>query len=498
MKKILLVCIILILSTSFISTDEIPYPFIYVPGMFDNGDLLTSDSLLVKNFNNKDGFYFNNYFTDKFRYEKEAFLCSSNIVRKKYNRLIVANLIGPYRTNISLWLMANRLFCLMQGRAPKSKNYKRLIDYEGNDFEAICIRSGKIITFRGLIEEIWAKYGKKVYFQKNKNKNIIVLNPDKKKKEIKDYYINENGYFNTPEEIKLNFVVHSSGGVALRRYIKMCKEENLPTNINIIINLSVPQKGARMLHQLKKAFPLLMEDAISNFWKNKDTKSITIKNKNNEDITFTYQELVKTTSVKMLYGNSKKAKFMRKLIGDYILYQIPFDGVKNVLGRDPALWDLHPNHRLIKTLNNTSIPSHIRIYNFIVLSAYAEMFANLGKYLKLEDNDGVVDYRDTELSHIPNGDKLQITDYIVKKANHIPFPYIKPVFELRETLFEYYGFLGILIKKKVTKDEGVTILYALMKAIMIEFGLDLEYLLKHENFSVIDYFAENPIDFMND
>jgi len=32
---------------------------------------------------------------------------------------------------------------------------------------------------------------------------------------------------------------------------------------------------------------------------------------------------------------------------------------------------------------------------------------------------------------------------------------------------------------------------------MNEFGLDLENVLKNENYSVIDYFSDNPTDFSN-
>ena len=107
----------------------------------------------------------------------------------------------------------------------------------------------------------------------------------------------------------------------------------------------------------------------------------------------------------------------------------------------------------------------------------------------------VVDFRDTGVDHIPDFNTLNNTDFIVNNANHIPFPYIKPVFELRETVTQYYGFLKILLKKDQSKDQGINLLYALLKAIMTEFGLDLEYLLENENYSVIDYFADNPINF---
>src|SRR4030042_4569393 len=101
LKKVIIIYLILINQITFMFSNNITYPFIYIPGMFDNGDLLTKDSLLVKNLNNLDGYYYNNYFKNN-DYDKEPFSCSSNIVESKYNRLIVANLIGPYRTNISI------------------------------------------------------------------------------------------------------------------------------------------------------------------------------------------------------------------------------------------------------------------------------------------------------------------------------------------------------------------------------------------------------------
>jgi len=150
---------------------------------------------------------------------------------------------------------------------------------------------------------------------------------------------------------------------------------------------------------------------------------------------------------------------------------------------------------LIKILSKTGIPENIKIYNFRVESANAKMFANLGKYLGLDKNDGAVDFRDTTLEGIPNYEKLIVKDYIIKGANHIPFPKIKPVFEMHQTMSDYYGFMKILLNGNYSKSEGVFILHGLMSAIMKEFGLDLEYVLKNENYSIIDYFADNPIDF---
>ena len=74
-------------------------------------------------------------------------------------------------------------------------------------------------------------------------------------------------------------------------------------------------------------------------------------------------------------------------------------------------------------------------------------------------------------------------------------PYIKPVFEMKETIDKNYGVLKILLKKNVSKEEGVIIIYLLFTAIMKEFGLELNKLMKEENYSVIDYFAENPVLF---
>ena len=491
LKKSLIIYLFIVFQINFMFSNNMPYPFIYIPGMFDNGDLLTRDSLLVKNLNNPEGYYYKNYFSKKYEYNNSPLVCSSNIIDSKYNRLIVANLIGTYRTNISIWLMSDRFFALMHGHAPKYKFYKILINYEGNDFDGTIKINNIQIYFKGIIEEVWAKYGKKVYYKKSLNKNRVVINPVNKN----NFYINQNGYFNDPSEIKFNFIVHSSGGIALRRFIQMCKKENLDNHINIIINLSVPQKGARLVYKLNNAFPLLLNDAMNNFWNNKESKTISITDKEGKTFNYSYNELIDKTKIEIIYGDSPKAKFYRKIIGNYILNKIPFDGHKRVLRGDPTLKDLHPGHRLIKTLNKEPMPNNIKIYNFRVKSAYAPMFKNLSKYLGLGENDGVVDFSDTGLDLIPNNRNLIIKDYIVKEANHIPFPYIKPIFELRETVSQYYGFLKILLKNNQSKQQGINLLHALLKAIMVEFGLDLEYLLENENYSVIDYFAENPIDF---
>ena len=54
LKKNIIVHIILIIQVYHMYSSQISFPFIYIPGMFDNGDLLTKDSLLVKNINNLD------------------------------------------------------------------------------------------------------------------------------------------------------------------------------------------------------------------------------------------------------------------------------------------------------------------------------------------------------------------------------------------------------------------------------------------------------------
>jgi len=482
--------IFFLLLNTLIFGNNMKYPFIYIPGMFDNGDKENSQSLLVKNLNHEDGYYYKNYFSASiYKYNKESLICSSNIVDAKYNRLAVCNFIGEYRTNISIWLMADRLFCFMQGRAPKGKNYNKIINHPGNDYSGECIRDGKMINFKGIIEEVWAKYGKRVYYKLENDKYYVVL-----KKKNCDFYENKEGYYDSPEQIKFNFVVHSSGGIALRRYIELCYEEDLPVNINLIINLSVPQKGARMLYNISDAFPDLIADTVNKVFSKKDEGFIIIKNKQNNEIKYTYRELIEKTRINLLYGNTNKAKILRKILGAYVIYNVPFDGYKSVLGNDPALKDLHPKSKLIKNLKKVAIPENISIYNFRVESAYAEFFIKIGKYLKLGKCDGVVDYNDTELNDLPNSDKLNIKDYIVDKANHIPFPYIKPVFELRDTVEEFYGFLGMLVKGRIEKEKGIILVYALMKVIMNEMNLDLDYLLKNEDYSVIDYFAEHPIE----
>jgi len=468
------------------SNENIKYPIIYIPGMFDNGDLLTKDNLLVKNLNNKDGFYYKEYFNEKNNYDDYEIFCGSNIVGGKYNRLVVANLIREIRTNISIFLMARRLYCLIEGKAPGYYNYDIITNHKGNDYSGFFKKNDLKVTFFGLKEEMWAKYGKKVYY-KAKGKEIRVSLT-----ETKNFYTNENWYFESPDNIKFNFVVHSSGGLAIREYIRILLNEKKSVPVKNIINLSVPQKGASMIFSLHKGFRNLIEYSTSSFFENKQNKSVTIESDGKEKV-YTYKELIEKTNVNLLYGDRPTADFLRALLSEYILFFIPFDGHSRVLGNDPALFDLHPKHMLVKNLNKTIIPEDINIYNYRVKSAYAPMFKNISKFLNLGENDGVVDYKDTSLELIPNYSKLHIKDIDVESANHIPLPYIKPLFELRETIENYYSVLGLLLKKKMSKEEAIDTVYALFTAIMIETGLDLKKFLANENYSVIDYFAENPI-----
>jgi hypothetical protein len=494
MKKIMMLLFsLLAFSTISINAEGI-YPFVYIPGMFDNGDFETPDSLLVQQCTAFGGFYDLNYFTDDFSYDKGPIHCSSTIVGSKYQRLSVVNTIGTYRTNIPLWLMGDRFFCLMQGKAPGLKSWRRLTNYEGNDYEGIINMDGNEIHFRGLIEEIWARYGKTVNFVRTKNGLRVTLESSSDGA-YAGSYSNPDGYFTKPDEIGFNLVVHSSGGIALRRYIQLCEKEGLNHHVKSIVNLSVPQQGASMKYALKRAFPKLIRQAMNKFEASIENGSITVASSTGAERTYTYSELAKMTRINMMYGDKAGAKLLRKIVGDYILYHIPFDGHKRVLGTDPALWDLDPRHRLIKMLGRVPLPEDIPIYNYKVLRAYAPMFVEVGKFLELGKNDGVVDYRDTGLDHLPNFNNLDITNYEVERANHIPFPYIEPLYELHDTVDQFYGFLKILVKEKMNRDEGVFVVHALLKAIIVEFGLDLEYFLENEDFSVIDYFAENPVDF---
>lgn len=72
-------------------------------------------------------------------------------------------------------------------------------------------------------------------------------------------------------------------------------------------------------------------------------------------------------------------------------------------------------------------------------------------------------------------------------------PYIKPLFEMIDTIDKNYLFLKVLIKEEVNKKDGVMIIYALFTEIMKEFGLDWDKIMKEENYSIIDYFVNNHI-----
>jgi len=268
------------------------------------------------------------------------------------------------------------------------------------------------------------------------------------------YFENKDGYFNSSSEIKLNVITHSSGGVALRRYFETCRNEKLDPHVNLIVNLSAPQKGARMNYQLKKAFPELINLAVNNLISKKGEKIILL----NENKEYTYEYLINKTNIMEISGSSLKARAFRKLIGDYILYNIPFDNKKSVLGKDTVLYDLHSNHMFIKKLNKTAIPESIRIYNYKVISPYSGFFNVISKCLGLGQNNGVVDILDTNLDNLSNYEKLWTMDVYVPKANHIPFPYIKSVFEIRATIEQNYSFLKIMLKGKFTKQEGLDII----------------------------------------
>ena len=121
------------------------------------------------------------------------------------------------------------------------------------------------------------------------------------------------------------------------------------------------------------------------------------------------------------------------------------------------------------------------------------MFEYISSCLNLDKNDGVVDYLDTELDHLPGYSNLAVTNIKVEKANHIPFPYIKPLYELEKTVSDYYPVLKIMLKKKSSRENDIKIIHAFLSALMNELGLNLKEFLEHENYSVIDYFADNPV-----
>jgi len=460
------------------------YPFLYIPGMFDNGDLFNDEYAVAKTLNSVDGFYYTTYFSTGNVYDKEPLIIGSSIVNTKFQRLSVANLLGPRRQNISLYTMTDRLFAHIQGKSPRGKLLQCITRYKGNDFSGSVMRNGVSIQYRGLIEELWVKYGKDVSYQKKNDVFNVVLYPVAEKKYLS--YSNADFYFSTPDEIKFNVVAHSSGGLSIRKYIEMCLNEGINHHVNQIINLSVPQEGARMNFRLKTAFPVLINDAIANIFAHKDTKSIALRDK-----VYTYKELINKSNLSMLQGDSFSAKNMQKLVGDYILYFIPFDGYHGVLGFDPALKDLRPDSRFVQSIKNKKLPDGISVYNYRVEKPYSPMFYNISRYLELGLSDGVVDFDDTFTGNIIDSDRT--TTIVVDKANHIPFPYIKPLYELDKTIEQYYPFLSILIKQPQKRKEGIDIVQALFLSIMEEFNFNLEYFLANEDYSVIDYFADNPV-----
>ena len=351
------------------------------------------------------------------------------------------------------------------------------------------MRNGKEIHFNGLIEEIWAKYGKDVYYRQTKSGYFVTVEENGD-----GCYANDNGYFDMPEQIKFNVIAHSSGGLAIREYIRLMYKENRPVPLNSIINLSVPQKGARLVLGLENNFPGLIRTGIESFYNNVDTGTIEFEVEGRK-VSYNYSELEKKTRIGLLKDKGFFSKFVTDLLSAYILYFIPFDGRKRVLANDPALYDLNPEHRFIKVLNKTPIPEDIKIYNYKVRAPYARMFEMLARSSGLGDSDGVVDYLDTSLDNIPDYEKLHITDIEVDKANHIPMPYIKPLFELRDTVEKKYGIMKLLVKSGKDKEENIDMICALFFAIFKEMDFIPEDFIKNKNYSVIDYFAENPVVF---
>lgn len=483
--------IIIYLTLSVLTLKLFPtaYPIVYVPGMFDNGDMLNKDNQLIITLNEEDGFYYNNYFsTENMLFDKEPLLCGSSIVGNKYNRTSIVNLLGPQRKNISLSLMSDRLYLFLTGEAPDCKNAFILSNYKGNDFSGYCIRDKKEIVFKGLIEEVWAKYGKKVFYKKHGNIYRIVSHKDK----YDGFYTNKNGYYETIDDVKFNFVVHSSGGLAIRKVMSYLAKENKSHHIASVINLSVPQNGARMLRDMKEGFAQLITDCINGIYENENDGFVVLPERKE---VIEYSFIIENSRFDMFYGDTVIANLFRDIAGLYVIYGIPFDGGTGTLGFDPALYDLHPDHRFIKNIMKEPIPEHISIQNFKVKSPYAPMFKKIEGYLKLSESDGIVDYSDTSLEKIVNYDKLTIKNHDVDKANHIPFPYIEPLFELRNTVTSFYPIMKILLKNNYSKERGISIIEGILRAVMKELGLELEYFFEHEDFSVIDYFAENPVKF---
>ncbi len=486
-KLVVLNCIFIVFSIAYLNA-QTPYPFVHIPGMFDNGDNCTSDNNLTVTLNNEDGFYYINYFTDAVRYDKAPIECSSNIVGSKYNRFVVANLIGTQRTNIALDLMAKRFYCLMKGRAPRCDSYAILTAHKGMDYRKTITIQQRPVEYYGLIENLWLLYGKKVYLKKTGNKYRVLLEP--KSTAGLEFIENQDGYFDNYRDIKVNIVAHSSGGLAIREYIRMVMADDSLHHINSIINLSIPQRGATITTKIKPGFNKLIDFAIDGVFKNKDSDIEVITASGRK---FTYKEIIDSTLIDALHGDNFIAMTLKKLLTNVILYLIPFDGHKNFLGTDPALWDLNPNHRFVKRLNKTPIPPEIKIVNYKVLEPFAKIFVNIGQYTELGKNDGAVAFNDTDLSYLLGFDKLTTKDVIVDKANHIPFPYIKPLFELNKTLDGYYPVIKVLIHKPGKRADDVELIEALMLCVLNEFGFNMNDFFKLYNYSVIDYFAENPV-----
>ena len=173
--------------------------------------------------------------------------------------------------------MAQRLYSLIEGKAPNGYSYSILTNHKGNDYFGFFLKNNIKITYFGLREEIWAKYGKKVFYKNTKNGHRVSF------EETPNFYINENGYFSSHNDIKFNFIVHSSGGLAIREYMRLLmKQKNRSIPVKNIINLSVPQKGASMLASLHKGFTNLIEHSTKNFYENRYNKNIKIETKNDE------------------------------------------------------------------------------------------------------------------------------------------------------------------------------------------------------------------------
>jgi hypothetical protein len=492
MKSFLSAIFSLFITLQAVPALEPAYPVLYVPGMFDNGDLAVPGSKLVTQIDSPGAFFDQHYFKNQYEYSGEPLFCGSSLT-PKYRRFIVANLIADYRTNISVRLMGERLFLLMQGHAPSGKSETILRNYRGNDFEGTCQREGKTIRFKGVAEELWAKYGRKVYIRPEGNAWRTVIHPDQEYR----FYTNPEGYFNRPDEIGINFLTHSSGGLALRYYLALCRREGRDPHIRGMINLAVPQKGARMTLKLNEAFQKLLKASAASFMDHPDGE-VTITDIGQNQYTYSYSDLKQRTRIAWLHGDQPSSVMMRNLVASYILYQVAFDGRRRVLGTDPALYDLNPRHRFIRELNREPLPEGIPVIQFYGRSAHAPLFQSIGSYLSLDENDGVVDSRDIRLTHLPGSDSLRIREISAENVNHIPFPYIKPLYHLPETVHQYYGFLRILLKKSEGRQADERMIQAVLEAVMRETGFELNQLLKSENYSIIDYFADHPVLFNGD